>query len=125
MDVNIDFINGYIEEEVYIMQPDGFLIHGKESHVCKLKKAMYGLKQEPQDWYVNIYGYLMSLSFRKSVVDSNLYYNIFYGEFLILILSIDDLFLIGEEGLIAWWKYELSSKFEMNYLGMIHYFLGL
>lgn len=45
MDVNIAFLNGLIEEEVYIEQPQGFEVHGKESQVCKLKKALYGLKQ--------------------------------------------------------------------------------
>jgi hypothetical protein len=46
MDVKTTFLNREIEEEVYIEQPDGFVIHGKESHVCKLK-ALYGLKQAP------------------------------------------------------------------------------
>jgi len=44
MDVNTAFLNGEIEEEVYIEQPDGFMIHEKESHLCRLKKALYGLK---------------------------------------------------------------------------------
>ena len=44
MDVNITFLNGEIEEEVYVEQLDGFVVHGKESHVCRLKKALYGLK---------------------------------------------------------------------------------
>jgi hypothetical protein len=44
MDVKKTFLNGYIDEEVYIEQPNGFVIHEKESHVCRLKKDMYGLK---------------------------------------------------------------------------------
>jgi hypothetical protein len=47
MDVKTAFLNGEIEEEVYIEQPDGFVTHEKESHVYKLKKALYGLKQAP------------------------------------------------------------------------------
>ena len=54
MDVKITFLNGEIEKEVYIEQPNGFVIHEKESHVCRLKKAMYGLKQTPRAWYENI-----------------------------------------------------------------------
>jgi hypothetical protein len=76
MDVKTAFLNGEIEEEVYIEQPDGFMIHEKDSHVCRLQKAMYGLKQAPCVWYEKIDEYLMSLGFSKSVVDPNLYYNI-------------------------------------------------
>ena len=47
MDVKETFLNGEIKEEVYVEQPDGFIVHGKESHVCRLKKALYGLKQAP------------------------------------------------------------------------------
>jgi hypothetical protein len=109
---------------VYIEQPDGFMIHGKDSHVCRLKKALYGLKKAPHAWYARIDGYLMSLGFNKSVVDANLYYNIVDGETLILILHVDDLFLIGAEHIIAWCKHELDSEFDMKELGMMHYFLG-
>jgi hypothetical protein len=59
MDVKTNFLNGDIEEEVYIEKPDGFVIHEKESHVCRLKKALYGLKQPPRSWYVRIDGHLM------------------------------------------------------------------
>jgi hypothetical protein len=72
MNAKTTFLNGKIEEEVYIKQPDGFMIHGKESHVCRLNKALYGLKQEPCAWYARIDGYLMSLGFSKSVVVSNI-----------------------------------------------------
>jgi hypothetical protein len=51
MDVKTIFLNGEIEEEFYIEQLDGFMTHEKESHVCKLKKSMYGLKQAPHAWY--------------------------------------------------------------------------
>jgi hypothetical protein len=44
MDVKTTFLNGLIEEEVYINQPRGFEVHGQDTHVCRLKKALYGLK---------------------------------------------------------------------------------
>ena len=100
MDVKTTFLNEEIEEEVYIEQPNDFLIHEKESHVCRLKKTMYGLKQGPRAWYARIDGYLMSLGFKKSVVDPNLYYKTLNGKSLILVLYVDDLFLIGTENLI-------------------------
>jgi hypothetical protein len=95
MDVKTSFLNGENEEEVYLEQPYGFVIHEKESHVCRLKKSMYGLKQTPRAWYENNDGYLMSLGFSKSFVDPNLYYNIVGDECLILVLYVDDLFLTG------------------------------
>jgi hypothetical protein len=125
MDVKTPFLNGEIEEEVYIEQSNGFVIHGKESHVCRLKRALYGLKQAPRTWYARIDGYLMSLGINKSVADANMYYKVVDGESLILIQYVDDLFLIGAKSLIAWCKYELASKFEMKDLGMMHYILGL
>jgi hypothetical protein len=76
MDVKTGFLNGEIEEEVYIEHLEGFMIHNEKSHVCKLKKSMYGLKQAPRAWYEKMDGFLMSLGFSKSVVDPNLYYHI-------------------------------------------------
>jgi hypothetical protein len=125
MDVKTALLNSVIEEEVYIEQPQGFLIHGKDSHVCKLKKALYGLKQAPRAWYARIDGYMMSLGFTKSDVDPNLYYKVENGFPLILVLYVDDMFLIGDEKLIVGCKREIASKFEMKDLGLMHYFLGL
>ena len=58
MDVKTAFLNGIIQEEVYVEQPQGFEIHERESHVCRLKKALYGLKQAPRAWYSRIDSYL-------------------------------------------------------------------
>ena len=72
MDVKKTFLNGILEEDVYIDQPEGFVVHGKESHVCKLKKALYGLKQAPRAWYGRIDRFLVSMGFTKSDADPNL-----------------------------------------------------
>lgn len=58
MDVKTTFLNGVIEEEVYIEQLEGFETHEKRTHVCKLKKSLYGLKQGPTVWYGQINSYL-------------------------------------------------------------------
>ena len=125
MDVKTAFLNGKIDQEVYIEQPEGFIIHESESHVCKLKKALYGLKQAPRAWYAHIDSFLTSISFIKNVVDPNLYFKVFDGFPVILILYVDDLFLTGNEKLIAGCKEQLSKEFEMKDIGPMHYFLGL
>jgi hypothetical protein len=101
MDVKTTFLNGIIEEEVYIEKPQGFEVHGRESHVCRLKKSLYRLKQAPRAWYSRIDGYLQSMGFTKSEADPNLYFILVGADPLILVLYMDDLFLTGVEELIA------------------------
>jgi hypothetical protein len=125
MDVKTTFLNGEIEEEVYIEQPKGFIIHNEKSHVCRLKKSLYGLKKSPCAWYEKIDGFLISLGFNKSSADPNLYYSINGNELLILVLYVDDLFITGSERFIVECKKALTAKFEMKYLGQMNYFLGL
>jgi hypothetical protein len=125
MDIKTAFLNGVIEEEVYVEQPQGFETHDSQTHVCRLKKALYGLKQAPRTWYGRIDNFLMSLGFIKSKADSNLYYKIENDDQVILLLYVDDLFLTGNEKLITDCKKKLASEFEMKDLGQMHYFLGL
>ena len=73
MDVKIAFLNKFIEEEVYIEQHEGFEIFSSDSHLCKLKRAIYGLKQAPHAWYTLIDSYFTGLGFSKSEADPNLY----------------------------------------------------
>ena len=122
MDVKTTFLNGVIEEQMCIEQPQGFVIHGKESHVWKLKKSLYGLKKAPREWYARIDNYLMNLGFTKSDIDTDLYYKVEYGFPLILVLYVDDMFLTRDEKLIDGCKRELTSEFEMKDLCLMHYF---
>ena len=59
MDVKTAFLNGFIEEEVYIEQPQGFEVSDRETHVCLLRKALYGLKKAPRSWYSRIDTYFL------------------------------------------------------------------
>ena len=93
MDVKTTFLNGLIEEEVYIEQLQGFKTNDKKNHVCRLKKELYGLNKTPKSWYGRINLFIMSLGFTKSKSDSNLYYNIEDDRIMILLLYIDDMFL--------------------------------
>jgi hypothetical protein len=125
MDVKTTFLNGVIEEEVFIEQPQGFEFEDRNTHVCMLKKDLYGLKQAPRAWYGKIDSFLTNLGFTKIKVDSNLYFKVMNDDSVILLLNVDDLFLIGEENLITDCKKKLIAEFEMKYLCLMHYFLDL
>ena len=84
MGVKTYFRNGVIEEEVYIEQPREFEVEDKVTHVCKLMKALYGVKQAHRAWYGRIDSLLTSLGFRKSKADPNLYLKVMDNEPVIL-----------------------------------------
>eukprot|EP00253_Pinus_taeda_P021747 PITA_21747 len=119
-----DILEHGIEEEAYIEQPEGFETHEKKSHVCRLKKALYGLKLAPRAWYSRIDGYLQKMGFVKSDTDTNLYYLVVENEPLILVLYVDDLFLTGSSRLIKDCKKNLATEFDIKDLGQMHYFMG-
>ena len=100
-------------------------MHGRESYVCRLKKALYNLKQALRAWYSRIDTYLQQLGFQKSEGDPNLYYIVVGEDPLILVLYVDDLFITGADRLIQGCKQDLASEFEMKDIGLMHYFLGL
>eukprot|EP00253_Pinus_taeda_P024251 PITA_24251 len=97
MDVKTMFLNGTIEEEVYIEQPNGFKTFDRDSHVCQLKRDLYTLKQAPRAWYTRIDSYFIGLGFTKSEVDANLYHIMVEGKPLIIVLYVDDLILTGDD----------------------------
>eukprot|EP00253_Pinus_taeda_P007230 PITA_07230 len=97
MDVKTAFLNGKIEEEVYIEQPEGFETFYRESHVCGLKRALYKLKQAPRAWYTRIDNYFIGLGFTKCEADANLYHIMVDGKPHIIVLYVDDLMLTGDD----------------------------
>ena len=72
MDAKTPFLNGVVKEEVCVEQPLAFETHDRKTHVCKLRKALYCLKQAPRTWYDKMDSFLMSLGFTKSKEYSNL-----------------------------------------------------
>ena len=73
MDVKLAFLNGYLQEEVYVEQPQGYEVLGQEHKVYRMKKALYGLKQAPRAWYSRIDSYLIENGFHRSESEPTLY----------------------------------------------------
>ena len=121
MDVKTAFLNGSIDEEVYIEQPLGFKFKDRKAYVCRLKKALYGLKQAPRAWYARMDAYLQRIGFTKNFVDSNLYIKVVNNEPVIILLYVDDLLLTGVEGRIEECKKQWPAEFDMKDLGLMHY----
>ncbi|KAA3472465.1 Retrovirus-related Pol polyprotein from transposon TNT 1-94 [Gossypium australe] len=126
-DVKSAFLNGYLEQEIYVNQPQGFQVTGKEDMVYKLNKALYGLKQAPRAWYIRIDGYLISLGFNRSISEPTLYVQRKGLQTqLIVSLYIDDLLVTrGDEATLADFKTKMKQMFEMSDLGLMTYFLGI
>ena len=91
MDVKSAFLNGDLEEEVYMEQPEGFSLSYKQDYVCRLKKALYGLKQAPRAWYSRLDKYLQKQGFKKGGVDKNLYIKADENEILMVVVYVDDI----------------------------------
>jgi len=125
MDVKSAFLNGYLEEEIFVEQPEGFVVQGQEEKVYRLNKALYGLKQALRSWYSRIGTHLMSLGFVKSPSEFTLYVKKVESEILVVSLYVDDLFVTGsDEELIYKFKEEMKGAFEMTDLGKMTFFLG-
>ena len=73
LDVKTAFLHGELEEKIYMDQPEGFIVPGKENFVCKLKKSLYGLKQPPRQWYKKFDSFMLSHGFKRSKYDRAVY----------------------------------------------------
>jgi hypothetical protein len=73
MDVKSTFLNGNLEEEVYIEKPEGFQLNKKGDYLCKLKKLLYGLKQTPRAWNASLDSYLQKQGLKRGSTDNNIY----------------------------------------------------
>ena len=95
LDVKSAFLNGILKEEIYVEQPTGFVIQGKEDKVYLLKKALCRLKQTPRAWYGRIDDYLTGSGFQKSLSEATLYVKRIKDDVLIISLYVDDLLVTG------------------------------
>ena len=73
MDVKTKFLNGNLEEEIYMMQPEGFIAKNQEHMVCKLNRSIYGLKQASRSWNIRFDEAIKSFSFKQNLDESCVY----------------------------------------------------
>ena len=125
MDVTTAFLNGELHEEVYMKQPEGFAVRGKEGLVCRLRKSIYGLKQSPRCWNSALDIHLKKMGFVQTAGDPCLYM-VTEGEMFLIAVYVDDILLAGksDERMTAV-KQALSQQFTVKDMGELHYFLGL
>lgn len=126
MDVKTIFLNGDIYEEVYMRQPNGFVVNGKENLVCKLNKSLYSLKQASRQWYLKFDNIVTSLGFIENTVDQCIYRKTSGRNFIFLVLYVDDILLASSDlGLLHETKKLLSANFKMKDLGEASFVLGI
>nr|AAU44091.1 putative polyprotein [Oryza sativa Japonica Group] len=126
MDVKTAFLNGELEEEIYMNQPDGYVLEGQEGMVCKLLKSLYGLKQAPKQWHEKFDTTLTSAGFVVNEADKCVYYRYGGGEGVILCLYVDDILIFGTSlNVIEEVKDFLSKSFEMKVLGVTDVILNI
>ena len=125
VDVTTAFLNGELEEEVYMRQPEGFIAEGQEHLVCKLKKNIYGLKQSSRCWNTVLHNQLTLMGFVQADSDPCVNRDS-GGEAFFIGVYVDDIILAGRsEKKIKEVKDALTMKFDVKDMGELHYFLGM
>lgn len=126
LDVKTAFLNGEIQEEVYVKQPEGFEKKGQEHLVYRIQKPLYGLLQAPRAWYAKLNRCLEELGFNRCPYEHAVYSKRVGGEVLIISVYVDDLLVTGtSKSVIEEFKAKMSGIFEMSDLGRLSYYLGI
>ncbi|KAA0048229.1 gag-pol polyprotein [Cucumis melo var. makuwa] len=126
MDVKSAFLNGYLNEEVYVAQPKGFVDFEHPKHVYKLNKALYGLKQASRAWYDRLTVYLRGKGYYKGEIDNTLFIHRKSDQLLVAQIYVDDIIFGGFlQDLVNNFINIMQSEFEMSMVGELSCFLGL
>lgn len=127
IDVKNAYLNGTLSEEIFMRQPPGYAVPGKEELVCKLHRSLYGLKQAARVWNATVKEVLLSLDFRQSDSDACLFLKqLDNGEWMYLLIYVDDIVLVcGDERQMDRLEQQLRKHFEISSLGPINQFLGI
>ncbi|GJW18070.1 retrovirus-related pol polyprotein from transposon TNT 1-94 [Tanacetum coccineum] len=126
MDVKSAFLNGFINEEVYMAQPSGFIDFEKPNYVYILKKALYGLKQAPKAWYDRLKAFLIKHEYKMGMVDNTLFTKKKSSNLIIVQIYIDDI-IFGStcQDMCDEFAKIMHDEFEMSMMGELNFFLKL
>ena len=125
MDVKSAFLNGFLNEEVYVEQPKGFVDPKFPNHVYKLHKALYGLKQAPRAWYERLAEYLSKKGYVRGVKDQTLVIRKSGSEMMFAQIYVDDIVFGGmSQKMVDHFVEQMQSEFEMSMIGELSFFLG-
>ena len=120
------FLNEYLNEEVYVEQPKGFVDPSFPNHVYRLKKALYGLKQAPRAWCERLTQFLLDQGYMKGGTDKTLFVKDDNGRLMIAQIYVDDIVFGGMSNkMVQHFIQQMQSEFEMSLVGELTYFLGL
>jgi hypothetical protein len=127
MDVKTAFLNGDLDEDICMQQPDGYRAGGQQAnYVCKLNKSLYGLKQAGRAWNKKMHTALVELSFTSLHSDSCVYIQRNSGAVMYVLVYVDDLLLVtNDTARLTNTKAALSSRFDMKDMGEAHFILGV
>ena len=125
LDIKTAFLNGNLEEEIYLEQPEGFIVTGKETKVCRLRKCIYGLKQVSRVWNRTFDDFLLSFGLTRSITDPCIYFSRHQNNFTIVAIWVDDGLVCGSDKKIIndMFTY-LSTHFDMR-SALVSNFVGL
>lgn len=126
LDVKSAFLNGELNEEVYMEQPPSYANKRREHLVCKFKKALHGLKRAPQAWYTKLDSHLKQNRFSWCKSNPSLYTKIKNGLTTIIVVYVDDMIVTGDDQeTIKWIKSQIENEFKMIDMGQLHYYFGI
>jgi hypothetical protein len=126
LDINNAFLQGTLAEDVYMAQPLGFHDLDKPEFVCKLRKAIYGLKQAPHAWYHELYNFLNASGFSNSLVNTSLFIFHQHSHLIYLLVYVDNIIVTGDnEHAINQFIQRLAARFSLKDLGSLQYFMGI
>jgi hypothetical protein len=126
MDVKSAFLNGDLKVEVYVHQPSGFAIPGKEGKVLRLCKALYGLRQAPRAWNAKLDSTLKGMGFEQSPHEAAIYRRGNGGNALLVGVNVDDLVITGtKDAEVAAFKEEMNVTSQMSNMGLLSFYLGI